>query len=528
MTRSVRTLITLASLALPMVATRPVSGQAPAQPQTRLVIAITVDQFQVPYIDRYAAEFTGGLKRLLDGGAFFTNAFQDHAITETAPGHATPLAGRFPASHGIINNDFDVTDAAFPLIGAKGTGSSPFRFRGGTLIDWMRIQYTGSRALGISRKPRAAILPLGRSHQPSYWFVHGNFTTSTWFADTLPTWVRLFNERKLPASLAGQSWDLLMPASAYAEKDSVPIEHAGRDFMFPHRMPADSTILDDVIEYPVMDELLVAFAIEGLRALKLGAGRQPDLISLSLSTTDAVGHRFGPDSREIHDQVLRVDRVLGRFIDSVYAQVDSARVVFTLIADHGITPFPELHRTDSAQVKNDHVSARPALTAARAVLRSAGADTTAISFTDGMLLVNRTRLAAGFSVTPALDEFVRVARTIPGVASIMRRADLGRADTVRDVGARRWLHTLPLDSPAEILLTVRPGAVWGTSVEATHGSTKDSDAHVPLIFYGPPFVPGRYPEFVRSVDLAATLARILGVVPYERIDGRVLERALRK
>src|SRR3954468_10736060 len=133
-----------------------------ADPPVHLVVVFTLDQFQEPYIERYRAELTGGLKRMITRGAFFDNAFQDHAITETAPAHATLLSGRFPESNGILNDAADVTDASTPMLGVSGVGSSPYRFRGGTLVDWLKIGDPLSRGLSVSRKPRAAILPFGK------------------------------------------------------------------------------------------------------------------------------------------------------------------------------------------------------------------------------------------------------------------------------------------------------------------------------------------------------------------------------
>lgn len=521
--------------AAPQTAAAQTAAAQTAAPQTAaadsrpaLVVVITLDQFQVPYIDRYSAEFTGGLKRLLRGGAYFPNTFQDHAITETAPAHATLLSGRFPRSHGILSNAADVADNTSPLVGANGTGASPYRFRGGTLVDWLRVQDPLSRGLSVSRKPRSAILPFGKSRQPTFWFTRGRFVTSTWFADTLPAWVRAFNARGIPASMAGSRWDLLMPAAAYTERDSVPLENAGKDFTFPHIMPADTTILDRIIEYPVMDSILLSFALEGVRTMALGGSRHMDILSVSLSTTDAVGHRYGPDSREIHDQVLRVDRALGVFMDSIYASIDSSRVIFAVTADHGITPFPELGRTDPGLAPDGHGNVRAAVSAARAVLRAAGADTSAASFASGIFTVNRTRVAEGFDTRPAIDAFIKAARSVPAVATITRRSDLARYDTVRNSDIRRWIHTLPPDNKADVLVTVRPGAVWGSGTDAEHGTANDMDARVPLILYGAPFQPGVYPQFARSVDIAPTLAYVMGVTPYEPLDGKLLLRALKK
>jgi len=150
-----------------------------------LVVFITVDQMRPDYFSRFESQLTGGLARLYRGGAFYTNAFQDHAITETAPGHASTMSGRFPRSTGIVQNTAGVEDPRSPVIGGGGPGASPARFRGTTLIDWMQKKDSRSRALSVSRKDRGAILPLGRAKQSVFWYTTtGNFSTSSYYADT--------------------------------------------------------------------------------------------------------------------------------------------------------------------------------------------------------------------------------------------------------------------------------------------------------------------------------------------------------
>src|SRR4051812_2962830 len=161
----------------------------------RLVVFLTVDQFRPDYLDRWSSQLTGGLARLSKHGAFFTNAFQDHGVTETAPGHSVTMSGRFPRSTGILRNAAGVEDLQAPLLTSRDPGASPFRFRGSALIDWMRSRDPRSRALSISRKDRGAILPLGRAKQSVFWYAtsNGQFTTSRYYADTLPDWIRRVN-----------------------------------------------------------------------------------------------------------------------------------------------------------------------------------------------------------------------------------------------------------------------------------------------------------------------------------------------
>src|SRR3712207_2052688 len=277
-------LVVLASLATATVASAQ-NAPAPrtADPAPRLVVFFTVDQLLPAYFERYGRQLTGGLARLSRNGAFFTNAYQDHAVTETAPGHASTLSGRFPRSTGIVTNALGVGDSQAPIVGGmRGAGASPYRFRGSVLIDWMRMRDARSRALSVSRKDRGAILPIGRAKQQVFWYASDRFATSTYYADTLPTWVQRFNARRVPQSYAGRSWTPLLGAGDYAEVDSVQYEgmRPGTDVVFPHVVPADPALAARVFpNYPWMDELTLNLALEGLQEMNLGRGPAPDLLA---------------------------------------------------------------------------------------------------------------------------------------------------------------------------------------------------------------------------------------------------------
>ena len=509
-------------------AAAPVPPRAAARPQH--VVFITIDQMRPDYFDRWARQLTGGLGRLSRQGAFFTNAFQDHAITETAPGHSVTMSGRFPRSTGIVRNAAGVEDPQAPLLTSRDPGASPFRFRGSALIDWLRIKDPRSRALSISRKDRGAILPLGRAKQNVFWYAtsNGQFTTSRYYADTLPDWIRRVNGRKVPQRSAGQAWTLLLPAREYAEPDSVPQESGGRDFTFPHELSGDTARAAGAFPgTPMMDQLTLDAALEGLQALDLGRGPQPDMLAISLSATDYVGHRFGPDSREQHDNILRLDRALGAFIDSLYKLRDSSTIVFALTADHGVTSFPELVAQRAHRAPPPRYDVAKPFAALRATLERSGVDTSAVEFDGSLVLVDREAFAlVHVDPDPVLARFAEALRRQPGIARVDRVRDLARRDTVNDAVSRRWLHMLPPDLPIELVVTPVQGAYPAGASIAEHGTPYDSDAHVPVIFYGPGVRPGRYPERALVADAAPTLARILGVTPIERLDGRVLERAL--
>src|SRR5439155_1688 len=170
----------------------------------------------------------------------------------TAPGHETILSGMWPAHTGIIRNSEGVQDSLAPLLGTTGPGASPRRFRGTTLVDWLKAVDPATRVLSVSRKDRGAILPVGRAKEQVYWYQSGLFTTSRYYADTLPTWVQAFNARRLPFKAANMVWSLFLPDSAYKEPDNEVWENGGTGVVFPHALPADSILTADhgVTSYP--------------------------------------------------------------------------------------------------------------------------------------------------------------------------------------------------------------------------------------------------------------------------------------
>lgn len=533
MRRPLLALFAAAFGAAPLAAQSPARASAHVMPaaaqQPTLIVFLTVDQLREDYFTRFAPQLTGGLGRLMRGGAFFTNAMLDYATTETAPGHATGMSGRFPSHTGIVSNSLGVFDPEAPQLGNPKAFASPFRFRGGVLTDWLRMKDPRTRALSVSRKDRGAILPLGRARQSAFWYDAntGDFTTSTYYADSLPSWLRVVNAKRLAAAQAGSVWNLLLPDSAYAEPDSVVWENFGTDFVFPHALPIDTAAaLRALGDSPYMDELTLQVALTGMKQTNLGANPWTDVLAISLSTTDAVGHRYGPDSREMHDQILRLDRALGVFFDSLFAVRDPARVVITLTADHGVAPIPEWY------VAKEHKPAQRVNLAGMAArvdsaLAARGADPMDFLFEDAMLYVRRAPLArAGINVDSLVKAFDAELSAMPGVQKVYRVADLAK-DTLKDPAARRWYHSLPPDFPVELVVVLRPFSVWGTYAPGIHGSPYDYDNHVPVILYGAPFKAGMYDAPALVVDMAPTLAWITGTVPADRVDGSVLWSALK-
>ena len=509
----------------------------------KLVLFITIDAMRSDYLPRFERQLSGGLGRLYRGGAFFTNGFQDHAITETAPGHSVTMSGRFPVHTGIVMNVAGVNDSTVKLIDAPGMGASPFRFRGTTLTDWLIAKDPRTKVLSVSRKDRAAILPIGRSKQPVFWYPgNGNFTTSTYYSTTLPDWVKAYNARKVPMSYAARIWRPMLPDSSYTEPDSVPYEAGATAFQFPHVIPtAPDSAAAFLAEFPWMDDVTLDFALSGVNALNLGAGPETDVLAISLSTTDAIGHKYGPDSRELHDHILRLDHAVGVFLDSLFKLRNEKDIVIALTADHGLTPYPEVHTTHDANAGAIRVNVRPVLQKLSNTLVAHGVPGNGLEymggvyagngfyFDSGVLQLDRAALQrANVNVDTLLmgvrADFLRV----PGVARAERIPALATADTANDKVARRWLHMFSDETTAALVVSLAPYNYWMTYNLAQHGSPNDTDAHVPIIFYGSAIKAGQYADFATVADMAPTLALIAHVTPLEKLDGHILQNAIRQ
>ncbi len=450
----------------------------PAPSRPKLVVVITVDQLRADYLNRWKVQLTGGLGQLMTEGAVFTDT---------------------------------------------------------TLVDWLKASDPTARVLSVSRKDRGAILPIGQSKQQVFWYQSGLFTTSRYYADTLPTWVQGFNARRLPFKAANTTWTLLLPDSAYKEPDNEVWENGGAGTVFPHRLPPDSVLAAAAVAgVPAMDSLTLLFALEGFDALRLGRrGGSTDLLAVSLSTTDAIGHAFGPDSREIHDQVLRLDRYLAWFLTRLTDRVGRDNLVVVLTADHGVTSYPERTRakTGGAAYRVELDTLIVAVNRDLDRVAGAGAVPRAwLEFDTGMLFLHDNgRLAAlGIKTDSVLAALTARIVRVQGVARVIKPADLARADTASDPVARRWIHHLPPDAGVVLTVTLQPGSVWDIPnlPIAMHGQPSEDDAHVPIIFWGRGINRGTYAGRMNTVDIAPTLGVLLGVTPLSLIDGRARTDAL--
>lgn len=498
------------------------TAQVAARPKVRLVLALALDQFRPDYLERWRGELTGGLGRLLREGVFFPHGEQDHAVTETAPGHSTMMTGRSPRSTGIVSNDLGVPDSLAPLVGSTALGASPRRFLGTTLFDWMVARDPATRGLSVSRKDRGAILPMGRAKMSVFWFASPRFTTSRYYSDTLPGWLKEWNARDPVARIRANAWTLLREAASYPEQDNRPFEAGGSGVTFPHLF-ADSTTRGalQLTESPWMDSLTLDLALHGAGALQLGTRDGTDFLSISLSTTDAIGHKWGPGSLEIHDQVLRVDHWLGWFLDSLYTMVPADQVVISLTADHGAQDFPEAGKggrmSNPPQVRELNQWAMTRFHIGLGAVNE-----------EGLLMADTPALAArGVNVDSLSTALAASIRKTPGVRAVYTPKSLAAA-AASDHEAGMWRRQIPPTTSWLVAISVDNDWVWGSSKTSTgHGTTNLLDVRVPMLFRVPGAAPKLVNRTVRTVDIAPTLAAILGVKPTQAVEGVVLPEVVR-
>lgn len=548
---------------------------APAQSKRpRLVLLIVVDQFRYDYLERFGDLFgPNGLRRLLRDGASWTQANYDHFPTYTAPGHGTMMTGASPSQTGIVGNDWidrpsgkrvtSVTDENVKLLGSgdpREVAASPHRLLSSTVGDELRLLTNDrSKVIGISAKDRSAILPAGRHANAAYWLSNtGTMASSTYYFDQLPAWVTAFNNTKPSDKYFGAKWERLLPESDYlkhAGPDSQPWEKvaaAGDTNAFPHTITGGAKEPNSAYYFaldhsPFSNDVLVAFAREAITNEKLGQDDDPDVLIVSFSASDYVGHRYGPYSHEAMDITLRVDRQIATLLDFVQARVGLSNTLIAFTSDHGVSPIPEHAAAlglGGGRLKTPDIlaSIRTAISArynpqgkspdpsADYILKYNYWGVVTDAFINGNVYFNYEALKRDNVDLEEISKVVAAAAlTIPGVARSFTRAQLLRGETsITDPIERRVIHGFNPARSGDVVMIAEPYKYLGDTITATHGSPYSYDTHVPVIIMGTGVVPGRYLEPASPADIAPTLSALLRITPPTNTTGRVLTEAIRK
>lgn len=488
-------------LAFALAAPSPVRAEAPPRP--KLILSILVDQFRYDYVERFHDLFgEDGLKMLTDHGSFLTFARYNYYPTITGPGHASFFSGAPPSVHGIIANDwFDkrtgkmVYCVGDPNVTSVGTESpagrmSPRNFIGANFSDMMRMHYQ-SKVIGISMKDRGAILPAGKKPAGAYWWeaATGNFITSSYYRVELPDWVAQFNDRHRAKDFIGQTWDRLLDAKEYrwpAEALGAQALSGEKTLGFPHTINAAKDGFENIMPTPFGNQLLLEFAEAALDGEHLGEGPQPDVLSVSFSSIDYCGHRFGPYSQEAQDIVLRFDRQLAELFHYVDKKIGLDNVAIVLTADHGVMPTPEFaaeqgmdgQRSDVIAVSGDLMQQLETRFGPGRYLQTP-------KIVEGNIYLNHELLKEkNLSVAEVVD-FVREWALGTGrFQACYSRQQLLDGLAPGAIG-ERVLNGYNAERSGDLVLIYKPYTISWAATGTTHGSPYSYDTHIPVLFRGP-------------------------------------------
>jgi predicted AlkP superfamily pyrophosphatase or phosphodiesterase len=522
------------------------SASQPASTGPRLLVILVVDQMRFDYLDRFANQWTAGLKRLRDEGAVFERGFYPYLNTVTCAGHATIGTGAFPSTHGIIMNEWwqraagrrmSCTDdpSIVSLAYAGGTpdriGHSGHRLKVPTLADRLRARSPQSRVVTLSMKPRSTVMLAGHGGTAVTWFGDSNaWATSTAFASgPIPEVARYVSDHPLER-LRGEIWTRVKSDADYVGSDESPYERPRPAWRstFPHPLAPPGT---PPIEFynlwersPYADAYLGDMAAALIQALQLGRRDAVDYLGVSFSSLDYVGHDFGPDSHEVQDALIRLDRTLGALFASLDTLVGRDRYAIGLSSDHGVAKIPEAQKAagiDAGRVVNAAVRkvAENALTA----VHGPGPHVLHVEYTN--LYLTETARRRAESEPAFLQPLIEAVSKMDGVLRVFPSRGLDGRRGSRDPVERAAAFSYYPGESGDVTIVLKPNWIGTDTSTTTHGSMNEYDQHVPVLFMGAPFKPGRY-QMATPADIAPTLASLIGL-PMPGVDGRVLKEALR-
>jgi predicted AlkP superfamily pyrophosphatase or phosphodiesterase len=510
-----------------------------------------IDQFRADYLVRFADQFVpGGFRRLLDGGAVFANAHYAHIPTYTACGHATFMSGASPSFNGIVGNEWferetgrrvtSVTDDKVKELGGDGaaTSFSPVRLIGSTLGDELRLASGGqSKVVGIAFKDRSAILPAGKRPNGAYWFDDkvGAFVSSTYYFNELPGWVSKFNRDVRPDRYFGAKWDRLLPEEAYrrSRPDNAPEETARYGNTFPYTINGGETTPGQKFYTrfemtPFANDYAIEFAKLAIENEGLGADDVTDLLTISFSPNDLLGHSYGPYSQEMQDMTLRTDRLLADFFSYLDRRVGLNRTQIVLSSDHGIPPIPDQLRDMGL---GGRIDGKAITGAVQTALKAGfGEEKWVSDFVNSNIYLDEGTLERKKANREDVERTACAAvLKVAGVSACFTRSELLKGELRHNRITSSVAHGFYSSRSGDLIVVPQPFFFfYAETIITTHGTAYSYDTHVPVIFFGPGITPGTYFGECSPADIAPTLSALLGLTPPSNSEGRVLAEAIKR
>ena len=506
-------------------------------------MVLVVDQMRADYVERFRADWTAGLHRLLSDGAWFSNAAYPYLGTYTCPGHATVATGAFPHLHGIMQNtwwdrgarktvactdDDAVTTLQYP--GGTDSGASAARLLLPTFADELRAQRAGARVATVALKARSAIMLAGHGGDAVTWMdeSYDRWATSTAFtAQRVPAVQALLAANPVDADF-GRTWNRRLPPERYATPDDHEDETPPRGWTatFPHVLNGDNDKTPDRdfrgqwARSPFADAYVGSFAASLAESLQLGR-EGTDFLGISFSSPDLVGHAFGPRSQEVQDIYAQLDVTIGTLLERLDALVGRDRYIVALTADHGVSLLPEKGAADGGRVNTTRI-AEQLERAAQAAVAGSGSYIARVNGSD--VYFAQGALEQLTKTPAALNAVVGALESQPGIGRVFRPEQLRAGADSTDPLLRAAALTYVPRLSGDLVFALKPGWISVAS-GTTHGTANIDDQRVPVILMGPRIRPGEYRDAVTPADIAPTLASLAGIT-LSRAEGRPLNAAL--
>lgn len=503
-----------------------------ATQQPKLVVGIVVDQMRYDYIYRYWNKFgTDGFKRLVNEGFFCRNTHYNYVPTYTGPGHASIYTGTTPEIHGIIANDwytiesrketYCTEDGSVKTVGAKSSGQmSPKNMLATSVADELRLSNgKRSKVIGIALKDRGAILPAGHTANAAYWYdgYTGNWITSTFYMQELPQWVSNFNAKEYPKQYLSKPWTTLLPIEQYTESlpDDSPYEKKFRGEaapVFPHDLPklmADNQGLGLLRTTPFGNSLTKEFALEAIKNENLGKGQYTDMITVSFSSPDYVGHSFGTMAIETEDTYLRLDKDIAEILKFLDTWVGKNNVIVFLTADHGAVQVPA-YLSDN-RVPSGYLNPWPVLDSLRRSFFGMHGDSIILKYDNHQVYLNRKVIAEKkLNKTEIENQVAAAMMKVKGISGAVTSTVINSTQFTEGIKYRIQKGYYPKRS-GDVMVYLDPAWVEYDRVGTTHGAPYTYDTHVPLLWYGWNIKPGSSGEPLCITDIAPTLSMMLNI-----------------
>jgi predicted AlkP superfamily pyrophosphatase or phosphodiesterase len=499
----------------------------------KLVVGIVVDQMRQEYFYKFQDRYTeGGFKRLMNEGYMMKNAHYNYIPTYTGPGHASVYTGTTPSTHGIIANNWYVRklekmiycaeDSTVTAVGGTASNGkiSPRNMLSTTISDELQFSTNRrSKVVGIAIKDRGASLPAGHMGD-AYWFDNrtGEFMTSTYYYEELPTWVKELNSKNLAQEYLSGKWETLFPIETYVQSiaDDNPFEgpFIGMETTaFPYDLPALMEYNDGyglIATTPFGNSLTLDMAYAALEGEQLGKRGETDLLAISFSSPDYIGHRFGPTSVELEDNYLRLDRELEKFFNHLDKEYGKDEYLIFLTADHAVADIVDYML--SVNVPAGNFNTRHILTQMRGFCAlSYGQGNWISNFSNEQVYINHDLAKEnGIDVETIQRELAEFLLRFEGIKEVYTASDMRRLDYLT---GRKQLLQMGYNHKAsgDLLLILEPGWLSSSWRGTTHGTGYTYDTHVPIVFMGWNIPKGESSRYVRIIDIAPTLSMLLNI-----------------